>query len=162
MPARATALAQRLEKGVTQLAALAESLSDAEWTKPIPGDGRSAGVLVHHVASMYPVELQLAQAMASGKAVTDVPWSAVHQMNADHSAKHANVTKAEAIALLKTNGAAAAAGIRAFTDAQLDTAVQMSLYGGNVEVSTQFFVEDHPVRHSYHHMGKIRDALGKR
>ena len=37
-------------EGAARLAALAESLTDAEWKTPMPGDGRSLGVIVHHVA----------------------------------------------------------------------------------------------------------------
>jgi hypothetical protein len=52
---RAQALADRLEQGARALAALAGSLTDAEWQTRLPGDGRKIGVVVHHVASVYPV-----------------------------------------------------------------------------------------------------------
>ena len=31
-----------------------------------PKDGRKIGVIVHHVATMYPLEIQLAQTLAGG------------------------------------------------------------------------------------------------
>jgi hypothetical protein len=34
---------------------------------PCPGDGRKVGVVVHHVASVYPIEIQLAQTLASAR-----------------------------------------------------------------------------------------------
>ena len=37
-----------------------------------PKDGRKIGVIVHHVASVYPMEIQLAQVLAEGKPVTGV------------------------------------------------------------------------------------------
>jgi hypothetical protein len=37
---------------------------------PHPQDGRKIGVVVHHVASMYPLEIQLAQTLAGGKPLT--------------------------------------------------------------------------------------------
>ena len=48
-------------------------------------DRRSVGVIVHHVASVYPIEIDLARAIASGKAVTDVTWEVVAELNAKHA-----------------------------------------------------------------------------
>jgi hypothetical protein len=69
-------------------------------------------------------------------------------------------TKAEAVALLKSNSAAAAAAIRALSDAELDAAAPASLYYG-APITCQFMLEDHAVRHSYHHAARIRGALGR-
>ena len=69
----AQALAERLEKGAQALATLASGLTESQWQARIPHDGRPIGVVVHHVANMYPLEIQLAQAMAAGKAnIVDV------------------------------------------------------------------------------------------
>lgn len=156
---RGAALAARLETGVDALAALAASLSDAEWTTPVSAtDRRPVGVIVHHVGNMFPLEMQLSMAVASGTPIQDVTWDAVASVNAGHAKDTPAPTKAEAVALLRKNGAEAAAAIRALSDAQLDTAVANSLYG-NAPLTCQFFLEDHPVRHSYHHAAKIRAAL---
>jgi len=79
---RARALADRIEQGANALATFAEGLSDAEWNTAVPGDGRSVGVTVHHVANMYPIEVELAQVLASGKAIEGVTWAAIADMNA--------------------------------------------------------------------------------
>ena len=44
-------------------------------------DHRTVGVIVHHVASVYPIEIDLARAIARGNAVTDVTWEVVAQLN---------------------------------------------------------------------------------
>lgn len=62
----ANALAERLEQGANALAAFASGLTDAQWQSRMPGDGRKIGVIVHHVASVYPVEIHLAQVLAEG------------------------------------------------------------------------------------------------
>ena len=64
-------------------------------------DGRPVGVIVHHVANMYPIEIDVARAVAGGKAVMDVTWEAVAQLNAKHSQEQAGVTKAAALDLLR-------------------------------------------------------------
>ncbi len=154
----AQALAERLEQGAQSLATLASGLTAQQWQARIPHDGRTIGVVVHHVATMYPLEIQLAQAMAAGKAIEGVYWDNVHEINAKHAVEYGDVTKEAALDLLKRNSAAAAAAIRALTDEQLSTAVLVSLYG-NAPLTCQFMLEDHAVRHSYHHLAKIKDAL---
>jgi hypothetical protein len=161
MGRRAESLADRIEEGAAGLAAFAEELSEAEWRRPVSGtDGRSVGVIVHHVASVYPIEIDLARAISSGKAVTDVTWEAVAEMNAKHASEQAEVTKAAALELLRRNSRQAAAAVRAFTDDELDRAAPFSLSFG-APVTAQFVVEDHALRHSWHHLARIRAALGR-
>jgi len=160
MNPRAQALAASLEQGAAALATFAEGLSDADWRTPLPKDGRPVGVVVHHVASVYPLEVQLAQKLAAGGALTDVTWDAVHTMNHGHHNDHKNTSKADAIALLRSNSAAAAAAIRTLADADLDRVAPNSLYG-NAPLTCQFMLEDHAVRHSYHHLARIKAALNR-
>jgi len=157
---QAEALAVRLEAGASALAAFAATLTDAEWQTPVPHDGRAIGVVVHHVASVYPVEIELAQILAGGRPVTGVTMDDIHAMNAKHAAEHAAVTKAAALDLLRANSAAATAAIRALTDEQLASAAPVSLYA-DAPLTCQFFLEDHAVRHSYHHLARVKRALGR-
>ena len=156
--ARAEALAARLEAGAAALAAFAATLTEDEWQRRVPHDGRKIGVVVHHVASMYPIEIQLAKAVAAGQPITDVTWDAVAEMNRDHAIDNDRVTKQPALALLAVNSAAAAAAIRAFTDEELDRAAPVSL-NSDAPLTCQFMLEDHAVRHSYHHLARIKAAL---
>jgi len=161
MGRRAESLAARIEEGAAGLAAFAEGVSETEWHTPVPGsgrDGRSVGVIVHHVASVYSIEIDLARTIASGTAVTDVTWEAVADMNAKHAADQVSVTKTVAIELLRKNSRQAAAAVRAFTDDELDRAASFSLSFG-APVTAQFVIEDHAVRHSWHHLARIRAAL---
>ena len=161
MSHRAESLADRIEEGAAGLAAFAEGLSEAEWHTPVSGsDRRPIGVIVHHVASVYPIEVDLARAIASGKAVTDVTWEVVAGLNARHAQDQAGVTKAAALELLRRNSHEAAAAVRAFTDDELDRAAPFSLSFG-APVTAQFVIEDHPLRHSWHHLARIRKALGR-
>lgn len=155
--ARANALAERLEQGARALAAFAETITDAEWASRV-SDGRTVGVVVHHVASMYPIEMQLTGLLAAGTPIEGVTAAVVADINAKHAAQYDGVTKAEALALLRANSDAAAAGVRALTDEQLNRAATVS-YNSDAPLTCQFWVEDHPVRHSYHHLARIRAAL---
>jgi hypothetical protein len=157
---RAEALAEVLEQGAAALATFAEGLSAAEWRTKGDRDGRPVGVLVHHVATMYPLEIQLAQKLAAGEPVTGVTWEAVHAMNAAHAKEFGAVTKEEALALLEKNSAEAAAALRALSDEELSTIAPISLYS-DTPLTCQFMLEDHAIRHSWHHLAAIRKVLNR-
>lgn len=160
MSKRADALAERIQQGAQALAALAEDLSDSEWLTFVPDEGRSVGVLVHHVASMYPAEVDLARSLASGKPIEGVTPEIVDQMNAEHAEAHATVSQQETLELLRRNSQAAADAIRQFSDEELDQAAPISL-NADAPLTAQFFIEDHALRHSFHHLAGIRAALDR-
>jgi len=155
---RARALADRLEQGARALADFATNLTDAEWQTRVPRDGRKVGVTVHHVASVYPLEIQLAQALGGGNPIVGVTWDNVHEMNAGHALENDAVTKETALDLLRRNSAAAAAAIRSLSDEALDRAAPVSL-NADAPLTCQFMLEDHAVRHSYHHLARLRSAV---
>ena len=158
---RAAALADRIEQGAAGLAAFAEGLSEAEWLTPVSiTDKRPIGVIVHHVASVYPVEIEVAKTIASGQAITEVTWEAIAEMNAKHATDQAAVNKVATLELLRRNSREAAAAVREFTDEQLDQAAPFSLSFG-APVTAQFVIEDHALRHSWHHQARIRKAVGR-
>lgn len=155
---RSNALADRLEQGALALFSFASTLTDEEWQARIPHDGRKVGVVVHHVASVYPVEIHLAQTVAGGEPVKGVTPDDINTMNGAHAKENDAVTKEETLDLLRRNSSAAAAAIRALDDEKLDRATFVSLYS-DAPLTSQFVLEDHAVRHSYHHLAKIRAAL---
>lgn len=155
---RANALADRLEQGANALAQLAEGLTESQWNTVVPGDGRTVGILVNHVATVYPIEVQLAQVIASGEPVTGVTYDDIAAMNAEHAQKNGTIGIKETVELLKKNSQDAANAVREFTDEQLDTATLVSL-NADAPLTAQFFIEDHALRHSYHHLSKIKKAL---
>lgn len=156
---RSRVLAERLEQGARALIEFAETLTEAEWQTALLHDGRTVGVVVHHVATMYPIEIDAAQTVGAGRPVEGFTMTDLHAFNAAHAKEHAAVTKAQAIDLLHRNSAAAADAVRALTDLQLDGAATVSLYQGGPLLTCQFVLEDHAVRHSYHHLAGIRAAV---
>ena len=67
---RSNALAERLERGARALADFVSTLTEAEWQTRVPKDGRKIGVIVHHVATMYPVEIKLAQTLTAAESAS--------------------------------------------------------------------------------------------
>jgi hypothetical protein len=79
-------------------------------------------------------------------------------MNAAHASENVYADKQQTLELLRVNSENAAQAIREFTDEQLDTAATVSLYH-HAPLTAQFFIEDHALRHSFHHLGKIKKSL---
>ena len=72
--------------------------------------------------------------------------------------EYAAVTKREALEALRSNSRAAAEAVRGLTDQQLDTAAGFSL-SAHAPMTAQFVIEDHALRHAWHHLAKIRATL---
>jgi 2-polyprenyl-3-methyl-5-hydroxy-6-metoxy-1,4-benzoquinol methylase len=160
---RAALLADRIEEGAARLADFAGRLTSLQWKMRViekGQPGRSVGVIVHHVASMYPIEVSVARAVAEGKSVTDVTWEGVAEMNARHAYENSAASKEVTLDLLRQNSADAAATVREFTDTDLDRAAPFSLSYA-APVTAQFVLEDHAVRHSWHHLARIRSTVGQ-
>jgi len=50
------------------------TLTEAERWTPVLKDGRTVGVVILHVETMYPLEIRLAQTLAAGNPVVGVTW----------------------------------------------------------------------------------------
>ena len=158
MSTRAARLAERIQQGADALAAFAQGLSEAQWCMVVPPDRRQVGVIVHHVASVYPIEIKFAYEIAAGRAISGLTWGAVAEMNAKHAHEHHEAGMQDTIELLRRNSHAAAESVRAFTDDQLDNAAPVSL-NADAPLTAQFLIEDHAVRHSWHHLARIKAVL---
>ena len=159
---RAQSLANRIELGADVLASFVTGLSETEWNTPVSAtDRRSIGLVVHHVASMYPIEIGAAQKIAGGQPVTQITGDLVDSLNEKHASEQANPSKAETFVLLRENSRQGADAVRNMTDAELDRAAPFSLSFG-APVTAQFVIEDHALRHSWHHLARIRKAVGQK
>lgn len=155
---RAQKLALRIKEGADALLTFANDLSNSEWETPVEGDGRTVGVVVHHVASVYPLEIELAQKLVKGEPITEATMEVVDKMNADHAKEFANISKKDALELLKINSFMASESVKTLTNEELDNSAAVSL-NSNAPLTAQFFIEDHALRHSFHHLAKIKSTL---
>ena len=102
----------------------------------------------------------MASTLASGNPITGVTSEVIDGINADHVREYSRVKKAEVLKLRHENSKTAAERVRKFTDVELDQAEKVSL-NADAPLTTQFFIEDHALRHSFQHLESIREALGK-
>ncbi|HEY7140717.1 MAG TPA: DinB family protein [Methylomirabilota bacterium] len=156
MSERARNLAQQLEQANQSLIATIEGLSDAQWRAKTPDDGRSVGVVAHHVAVSHKSVAGLVGAIAQGQPVPPITMEMIHEGNAAHATQHANCTKAETLALLRQNGAAAVATVRGLGETELERTVSFPM--GTMTAAQ--VVERVLVGHANGHHGSIRKAIG--
>lgn len=158
MPTRAEQLATRIEEGAVALRAFAEGLTDLQWRTIVPRDGRTMGVLVHHVASMYPLQMDLVRMALLGDPIRDVTWEKIAKLNAAHAKANPSPERRETIGQLMVHARQAAQGVALLTGEQLSRAVPFSLSFG-ASMTVQYIIEDHPVRHPWHHMARMREVI---
>jgi hypothetical protein len=156
MSERARILADQLEHANHELIHTIERLTDAQWRASTPGDGRSVGVVAHHVASSHKSVAGLVGAIAHGHNVPTITMEMIHDGNAKHATQFANCTKAETLALLRQNGAAAVASVRGLGDAELDRTVKLPM---GMLTAAQV-IEKVLIGHAQDHHGTIRKAVG--
>ena len=112
--------------------------------------GKRAEVLAGRVEAGAELLAQFAEGL------TDAEWNA----RVRDGRTVGVIDKATAIGLLRSNSKEAAAAVREFTDPELDTAAGFSLSFG-APMTAQFVVEDHAMRHAWHHLARIKQALGR-
>lgn len=156
---RAQFLADRVEAGFKHLEEVAANLTDAQWETHCDGEQRTVGVLVHHVASAYPLEAAVMRTFIDEGGMPGLNWDAVNPMNAEHAQANAKVDKATTLAMLRENGHATAEAVRGVSDAQLDQLAPNQLHWG-APLTVQFWIEHHPIAHPYIHIESIKAALG--
>jgi uncharacterized protein (TIGR03083 family) len=154
MSERARTLAERFEQANRELIETVDRLSDAQWRTKTAAEGWSVGVVAHHVAEGHAGIAGLVQKIASGEPVPPMTTEMFDKANAEHAIQHANTTKAETLALLRQNGAAAAAKVRGLGEAHLDRV------GGSMGMSAAQIIERVLIGHVHDHHGSIRQAIG--
>ena len=158
MGTRAEHLAERVEQGANELIAAVQNLTDQQWQTRCGSENRTVAVLVHHVGTMYPVEVDVIQTLIDKGGMRDLVWDAVDGINAEHATTNEDVEPQSAIDLVRQNSVRAADVIRNLTDEQLDAVAPSGLHW-QAPLSVQFFVEHHPVAHPYIHLESIKAAL---
>lgn len=134
MSERADALADNFATANTEFVSLIESVPDDKWDAATSEEQWSIGVVAHHVALGYPSTFGAVQMTADAGKMPDISWDQIHASNAKHAEEFSDVSKAETIELLKSNGAQVEAGLRTLTDDQLDVSFDSPVFGGEMTV----------------------------
>ena len=158
MGARAESLAKQFEAKAAEMTAVIRGLSDADWKKTTAAEKWSVGVTAHHVAGGHEGILGIVKTVAGGQSIPNFTMDMLNEMNAKHAREQANCTKAETLALHEKGAAAAAAALRALSDAELDR--KGTVLTGMPAMTTQQVIEGILINHITDHMGSIRKTVG--
>ena len=133
--------------------------TETQWRAQVEEEGRTVGVVLHHIAYAYPFVVQWAVGLAQGEGAPAVTYDDVHALNHQHAEAQANVDSAATLALLKTNAAAAAEQLGQLSDADLQTSAPFALIGGQ-PISVQQMVQWFLINHAENHIKAIHKSIG--
>ncbi len=155
MGEQAAALATRFEQTNEEIMGAIAAFSETRWQQVAQQDQRSLGVLCHHIGSAYAFATRLVQTLARGEPLPELTMAQINAFNAQHAQQFAACAKAETLAVLAQNGAAAAAAVRGLSDEHL---ARTGVLLGQ-PMSTQQLIEYLLVGHAQDHWRSIREGL---
>ena len=158
MGARGETFAKQFEAKAQEVTAVIERLSDADWKKVTAAEKWSVGVVAHHVAGAHQALSGLIKMLADGKPGPNIQMDMIHAGNAKHAQEFANVTKADTLALHKTNVAAAAGILRGIADAEFDRSG--AVLNGMPPMSAGQLAGGLLCGHMDEHLGSIKATVG--
>jgi hypothetical protein len=158
MGARAEDLARKFDESCRELNRVVEGLSDADWRKVTSAEKWPVGVVAHHVAEGHAGISGLVHLVAKAQPMPGLTMDMIHANNAKHATEHAGVTKAAALALLKSNGDKASAIVHGLSDAELDRSA--SVLVGMPAMTAAQAIEGILINHVNEHLGSIRATTG--
>ena len=156
---QAQQLAQRFNQLNDQVMAFVTPLTDEQWDMLCSDDERPIGIVAHHIATAHSAIMGWLVTLADGKPLPPLTMEMLDAVNDAHAQRHAGVSKAETMDLLKRNGDAAAATLSGFTDEQLSQTDMVWLLGG-ATLTTAQLAEAMLLGHADEHLQAMRGALG--
>ncbi len=154
----------RVEQYAAQFAAIDEEIrstiagcSASDWRRACVDEGRTIGVVAHHIATVEGFFAGIIRASSAGQSASP-GFSAddVDPMNARHAEDFATAGKAETLDLLRANGTRTTDAIAALDDAQLDQVA--GVFAGH-EMRVAQIVELGLLGHFQGHLANIRASL---
>jgi Mycothiol maleylpyruvate isomerase N-terminal domain len=152
---RAAALADDFGAANAEAVAFARSCGEEAWGRPVPGEGWTVGVVVHHIAEGHGQGERWLGQMARGDGVPDTAED-VDRANAAHAVRAAAIGPAETVVLLVDGGARLETLLRALSDEELDRRAPFGPAGGRAFATVDLAAV--PGRHTREHLAHARAA----
>jgi len=159
MGARGETFAKQFEAKAQEVTAALERLTDTDWKKVTTAEKWPVGVVAHHIAGAHQTLSGLIKMLADGKPGPDINMDVIHAGNAKHAQEFANVSKADTLALHKTNATAAAATLRSIGDAEFDRSG--AVLNGLPPMSAGQLAGGLLCGHMDEHLGSIKATAGR-
>ena len=160
MGARASALADRFEQANREVVTTIEGCSDEQLRAYCPGEQCTVVALTCHVGEVHESVAGWVRTLAMGQPLPEITMEMVDRHNAARAAENANRSKAEALDVLRRNGAEAARLARGLSDEELDRSAPFALFGGT-PITTEAMVERILIGDPLAHLPSIKAAIGQ-
>jgi DinB superfamily len=154
--ARAAELADDFAVANADAIAFVRSCDESVWALPVPGEGWSVGVVLHHVAEGHRQGRRWLSEMTSGAGVTDTAAD-IDRANAAHAVRAEDIGPEETAALLERNGALLESALRALSDDDLDRAAPFGPAGGREFPTADLAAMG--ARHTREHLSHVQQAV---
>lgn len=153
---RSAELADEFARANEEALAFTNSCSDRQWMVPVPGEGWTVGVVLHHIAESHAHGLQWVQEMASGRGVRDSAED-IDRENAAHAVRAQDVGRGETADLLLANGSRLEEALRRLSDEELDRQASFGPAGGRLFPTEQLAAV--AARHTREHLAHAQGAV---
>jgi len=158
MSARAQALAEQFERVNTELIAAISACGDERWGARCADTGWTAAVQADHLGAGQAFIADRIGRLARGEADDPLPMAVIEQANEARAAQRSGVSREEAAAQLRENGAAMAQLIRGLSDEQL---ARTGKIVAEVPVqSVEGWIAYLSIGEIERHGGRLREAVG--
>ena len=158
MSARAQALAEQFERANTELIAAISACGDERWGARCADTGWTAAVQADHLGAGQAFIADRIGRLARGEADDPLPMAVIEQANEARAAQRSGVSREEAAAQLRENGAAMAQLIRGLSDEQL---ARTGKIVAEVPVqSVEGWIAYLSIGEIERHGGQLREAVG--
>ena len=153
---RASELADDFAAANGEAIGFARSCSEADWALPVPGEGWTVGVVLHHIGEGHSHAYHWLRAMASGEGVAETAED-IDRGNAEHAVRAEDAGSAETVALLEEKGTRLELMLRELSEEDLARTAPFGPAGGQVLPTGDLA----PVaaRHTREHLAHARSAV---
>jgi len=155
MGERGATLASQFDLVNREVIAAVERLSDDQWTRLVPGENWTVGVVVHHIAEGHKVITRWVQDLASRRPLQPA-LEEIDDINARHASQSATCTKEETAELLARNGEATLRVVRELSDEQI---AGSGPFRGEQWTAADM-IERVLIGHPQRHMDHVQSVLG--
>ena len=158
MSARAQALAEQFERVNTELIAAISACGDERWGARCADTGWTAAVQADHLGAGQAFIADRIRRLARGEVDDPLPMAVIEQANEARAAQRSGVSREEAAAQLRENGAAMTQLIRGLSDEQL---ARTGKIVAEVPVqSVEGWIAYLSIGEIERHGGRLREAVG--
>lgn len=159
MNRRVKDISERIERFREDVVAFVENLSDDEWKRVCEWEEWPVGVTAHHLGAGHFAISGMLGMIVKGEDLPQLTMDQVNAMSKKSAQEHSDCTKAEALDMLRKNGAELAEFISGLTEDELDRKGSMPAFGG--EVTTEKFIDYIIFQSAAQHFNSMKTAVGR-